>query len=322
MREECLEPKYPSVLKQTAWPCGTFSFSDELNPHDGNTGVRHFNPAIARVNGDTLLFTRRISYTPTKVKPSLSDHSTVSVWKIGADKQLSHVSNPSLPLRTPAENWDDPRVFSHNGKTYVSCCTWSHGPPGRQTIGLFNSSMQSVHRLCEPDCGHNCSSSKVEEKNWTYFVSENKLYLVYTIAPLKIYELDENFRTVCEYAPESSWEAQWKFGVPQGGTNPFLCGDELITFFHSYTAWKTTRRRYFMGALAFKASPPFSVTRFTPNPLLVGSESDLRELNGPLVVFPCGALFENHKWLVSFGINDEKCGWIEIPHDDLSKLMC
>lgn len=72
-----------------------------------------------------------------------------------------------------------------------------------------------------------------------------------------------------------------------------------------------------MGALAFEAKPPFKPVYVTPKPLLVGSQQDVWRDRKPLVVFPCGSVIENDTWLVTYGINDLKSGYIKIPHVDL-----
>ena len=76
-----------------------------------------------------------------------------------------------------------------------------------------------------------------------------------------------------------------------------------------------------MGCYAFEAKPPFAITRITEEPLLVGSQHDYWVDMKPVVIFPCAALLRGQKWLVSFGVNDLKCGWCEIPHIDLVQKM-
>jgi predicted GH43/DUF377 family glycosyl hydrolase len=76
-----------------------------------------------------------------------------------------------------------------------------------------------------------------------------------------------------------------------------------------------------MGAFAFEAKPPFAVTRITPEPLLAGSEDDLRTLGGPLCVFPCASVLRGDSFLVTLGVNDQSCAWIEIPVADLIEKM-
>jgi len=49
-------------------------------------------------------------------------------------------------------------------------------------------------------------------------------------------------------------------------------------------------------------------------PILYGNEYDERTLKdlSPLVVFPCGAIEKDGKFIVSFGFNDEKVGIIKV----------
>ena len=52
----------------------------------------------------------------------------------------------------------------------------------------------------------------------------------------------------------------------------------------------------------------------TNKPMLYASEKDERMYpeENPLVVFPCGAIIEDDKCLISLGINDEKTGILTI----------
>jgi predicted GH43/DUF377 family glycosyl hydrolase len=75
-----------------------------------------------------------------------------------------------------------------------------------------------------------------------------------------------------------------------------------------------------MGVYAFEARPPFRITRFAADPLLIGSEHDPVVGWSSLVVFPGGALYRDGKWLIVFGVNDCTSGWVEIPHNDLLAL--
>jgi predicted GH43/DUF377 family glycosyl hydrolase len=113
----------------------------------------------------------------------------------------------------------------------------------------------------------------------------------------------------------------WTHGDPRGGTPPVLVGKEYWSFFHSSLPWLHQKRRYFMGAYAIEAQPPFRITRMTSLPLLTGSKQDVWHPPQPLVVFPCGAIHRNKTWLISMGVNDLMSAWIEIPHDDLVHLM-
>jgi predicted GH43/DUF377 family glycosyl hydrolase len=113
----------------------------------------------------------------------------------------------------------------------------------------------------------------------------------------------------------------WEFGQMRGGSAPIKLGDEYLCFFHSSTPWTDKKRRYHMGAYTFRAKPPFNITRMTSRPILSGSKEDPWQEGLPLVVFPCGALMEGNKFVVSMGVNDYCSAWIKIPFDELEHLM-
>ena len=96
------------------------------------------------------------------------------------------------------------------------------------------------------------------------------------------------------------------------------------TFFHSYKQQSVpTRRRYYVGAMAFEPDPPFRVVMYTPVPILTGTRVETAAHPGSLVVvFPVGAKFNRiqQTWMVTSGINDSVCGYHLIPHADLVAL--
>ena len=69
-----------------------------------------------------------------------------------------------------------------------------------------------------------------------------------------------------------------------------------------------------MGHYTFEAKPPFRIIDILEDPIIWGNEKDFRYLPdfNPIVVFPCGAIYKNNNFYVSFGFNDEKTGIIKI----------
>jgi len=59
----------------------------------------------------------------------------------------------------------------------------------------------------------------------------------------------------------------------------------------------------------------------TPEPLLHGSQNDTWQQRKPLVIFPCGAIHKDGKWLVTCGVNDLKSAWVELSHESLLSKM-
>ena len=76
-----------------------------------------------------------------------------------------------------------------------------------------------------------------------------------------------------------------------------------------------------MGAYAFEAESPWRITRMSTLPILSGSRKEYWQDGLPLVVFPGGAMLQNGVWTVVYGVNDARCGWIQIPHQELLETM-
>jgi predicted GH43/DUF377 family glycosyl hydrolase len=224
------------------------------------------------------------------------------------------------------EQYEDPRVIYHAGKTYVACCNfvwyrikkWT----GAHQIIVEVDDKWDQKRRYDPVYGKNGKGLGLNvghEKNWVWFFHESKLQMIYGAHPHTVVEFDDQVRPTTVRRTDNT--VPWKCGEIRGGTPPVKVGNEYFTFFHSSLPWTSRYRRYFMGAYAFEARPPFHITRMTADPLLIGSQNDPWVDKKPLVIFALGSLFRDDKWLVTFGVNDLKCGWIDIPHDDLLEKL-
>ena len=156
------------------------------------------------------------------------------------------------------------------------------------------------------------TSNTVHQKNWTWFIYEDKLMLEYRMNPHVVLEIDPvKGKVIAEHKHFQDISEEWKFGECRMGSNPILKDDGFYHgFFHSSLNWKNSKKRYFMGYYKFNAKPPFEIVKISKKPLLYGNEYDERILedNSPLVVFPCGSVEKDDKFIVSFGFNDEKIG--------------
>lgn len=84
------------------------------------------------------------------------------------------------------------------------------------------------------------------------------------------------------------------------------------------------RRRYVAGFYGFQARPPFAPFLLSGEPVLTPEIEGLPQhfpRLSPLnerVVFPCGVAFlPNQRWLVSYGMHDERCAIRELDHATL-----
>ncbi len=299
----------PGFREQTKWESGQFNLTLTAD-------ICHFNCGLVRDNSNTLWLLAR-KWDKTNVP---AWHSSMNAYRL--DDKLNPVAQVELKShkRDHSEQHEDARVVWHNGAFWVSYCSWSrYGQySAKQIFAAFDPDW-TFQRTIHPKYGKNLLTDPGVEKNWIWFNHDGAWYFVYQFAPHIVVRVG-NEVPVAEHKTDT--KPKWDYGEIRGGTPPVRVGDEYVSFFHSSLPWKNLQKRYYAGAYAFEAKPPFRITKMTSEPLLSGSDKDSRTLGGPPVIFPCGALLEKDKWLVTFGVNDETCGWVKIPNKDLEKNLC
>lgn len=313
------EQDIPRFEDQTNFECGIFPL-----PY-GEDNRLYFNPTVVTVNGEDWLIVRNCQIEPHK-QPPYNSFSKLTRYRILSDTELGPGTDIPLPLgRTKLEQWEDPRIFNSGTKLWLTCTnfiqrkTYAH-----QTMAVLDHqwNILGINHPVYGNNGHDLWANKGHEKNWTWFLHEDEVYMIYNIEPHTIVKCDSAASPVDTMTTELEKDI-WFYGQRRGGSNPIRIGDEYFAFFHSSTPWWNGRRRYYMGAYAFEAKPPFRITRSSTIPLLYGSAHNRRVLEFPLVIFPGGSLYDEEKQehFVVFGVNDFESGWIRIPHKDLLSTM-
>jgi len=312
----------PSFVSQTPWPSGYFSL-----PHTPHTV--YFNCGVVDYRNSLYLFTRRWRYHLRDPHWAASGNSSdLVIFQLDSSMRPTGVPLiPALPRRSQLEQWEDPRVMlGTDNRLYASFGTWTHKQPWpfHQIFTRLSPDLRFIEAVDDIAYGGNGSlprNGTAPEKNWTWFQHEGLWHCRYSINPSDVF-------VVRGGRAHTHWRQRevklpWTHSAPlRGGTPSVRVGNEYISFFHSHLPWKEKRRRYFMGAVAFAATPPFALTRIVREPLLAGSEEDVMTLPNALpCIFPNGALLRSNEWLVTFGVNDEACGWIKIPHAALEERL-
>lgn len=266
-----------------------------------------FNSSIFEFNNKKYIMTRNSRFV-TKLMTlnwlRLYEYDTLNEIKLNIKEEVDF------------EQYEDPRVLVHNDRIYVSCATYVHNAFHlvHQKMLVFDKNFNHIDNI-HLDYGFNGGSLKEStgiEKNWTFFVYKDRLMCVYKLYPHTVLEFDWTGKLLTEYITHNNFK--WNYGPPRGGANPIYKDGFYYSFFHSHTYWGNGKRRYFMGMYKFNANPPFDVVEVKSDPILFGNEKDERIYNehNPLVVFPCGAILEDDKFVVSFGLNDEKTAIITL----------
>jgi predicted GH43/DUF377 family glycosyl hydrolase len=216
-----------------------------------------------------------------------------------------------IPKEYENEDHEDARMIWHNGEICVSYTMWRRAvsPEGRWLympridVAMLNENFTFNRKFTPTFMGN----GKIAEKNWTFFSHDKELLFCYDFENHIIGRIDSDCK--CSQVAKIPG-IKWGYGTIRGSTPPVRISDtEYLSFFHSRKndPGPPHKIRYYAGAYCFEAKAPFRITRFTEQPLLVGSEKD-QQWDGKLAcVFPCGLVVRGDTAYVSAGSNDMEC---------------
>lgn len=282
----------------------------EIVPFNYTARNFQFNSCIFQFNQKTYILTRNF----VKLLRNVSVNK-LRLYEFETMKEIDLIINSTYE----DEQYEDPRAFVHNNRLYVSCAIHIYGDRSliHQKILVFDENFKHVDSISirYGKNGKSILENTGVEKNWTFFVQDDKLMCIYKISPHTVLHLDWDGTVICEYKTHFDVKSKWILGECRGGANPILKDGFYHSFFHSSVPWKRTRRRYVMGKYSFEPIAPYRIVNISTEPILWGNESDQMILpnDNPLVIFPCGAIIDDkNRFVVSFGLNDEKTGIITI----------
>lgn len=240
---------------------------------------------------------------------------------------LSERLEPGISVRLRLDHkWathgrEDPRLFIYQGRLHVGYIgvSGTNGPThclyARLTDDL------KVEQIFYPEFG----ARAAWEKNWTWFEWSGELFAVYSISPHVVLHV-VNDRA--EEFARQEWQPRWSGGLLRGGASPVLVGDEHWHWFHGKVdkgkplpTGRAERATYSIGVYAFEAQPPFRPTRYTPAPILWADPRTRPAGFWCDCVFPCGAVLDGEKWVVSAGVHDTHVALYEFDARTVEKAL-
>jgi predicted GH43/DUF377 family glycosyl hydrolase/GR25 family glycosyltransferase involved in LPS biosynthesis len=245
-----------------------------------------YQGSIVAHRGRMLLAVRRdgVSGAEIHLRALAEDRTVEDAWHVSCAHPLAALGQ------------EDARLFVHQGRLHVSFHGLSRDSAGAPRVTVLLARLSADERRAEDIWAPFYEHARDWEKNWAFFeAGDSSLCCVYSIEPHVV------LRVEGEHAYEigrTSGGLRWDFGQLRGGAPPVRVGDEYYHWFHG--ARLESSGYYTLGVYTFSAQPPFQVTRFAPRPLL---EPEMRPGEKP-VVFPCGAMLRDGRWLVSYGHND------------------
>lgn len=290
-----------------------------------------YNPSLTKTDYGLLLSFRYHPY------PNQLWISQVGVVLL--DEFLEPISTPDiLKMRTelgsliPSQS-EDARLFTHKNHIYIvyNDNVDVINPTAKQRRDMFIAEISFANghfitinpkKMIYPEKVVKRNLEKgwtaTWEKNWTPFVYNDIIYMIYSIDPFEV--IRPNLKTgQCELVNLSYPSHDWKLGSPRGGTPAILIDGEYLAFFHSQSLYessckqkKSSRRNqkihYLMGAYTFSAEPPFELTSISTSPII---EDGFYTMPNPYkkVIYPGGLVEDDSKIHIAYGRDDNQI-WI------------
>jgi hypothetical protein len=293
--------------------------------------VRAFNPALIREN-DGWLFAYRMV-----IEPELKRQ--IALCRL--DQNLRVMNGTQVPftdwIRFPGENkasqattwFADPRLYRLGGRLFIYWNSGWHEPQNQQF--LHEVDPISLRPLGAPRELVLSGPRQKLEKNWSLFEHDGRVYGIYSVNPHRVLSLsmaDEGVITCTDVEPpmtNAGGYAQAHGGL-RGGAPPCKLGDHFYSFCHSIEN-DPVGYRYVAAVYRFQARPPFAPTDMARAPLSIEVPADLRrqlpKLNEAVgnVLYPAGAVYHEGNWMLSIGIDDERCAIALLNHQEVLETL-
>jgi predicted GH43/DUF377 family glycosyl hydrolase len=232
---------------------------------------------------------------------------------------------PASGLPDRATAWfADPRLYRLGGKLFVHWNSGWHEPENFQFLQEIDpGSLQPRGEARELRLR---GARRPLEKNWSFF-GDGPFYALYSLMPQRVLEFSLAGTGPIEFCEVASmaWEGgdyAGRFGELRGGTPPQRVGGDYFGLGHSVSG-TPSHYRYVAAAYRFSATAPFALTGGPAGPLPVGLGLGPQRAYSPLnpaiaeVIYPCGAAYTDDRWVVSFGLNDERCALARFTHAEV-----
>jgi predicted GH43/DUF377 family glycosyl hydrolase len=167
------------------------------------------------------------------------------------------------------------------------------------------------------------------EKNWCFFSESDVPCFIYRTQPVTILaKLNDKFVLDRDYS--DSRHFNWPFGEIRGGAPAIKVDGIYYHFFHSsafadpysQTEENGVGRIYYMGCYTFQfENDEFKLLSQSRIPLEMGDYTQPVELWRNAAVFPCGVVFEDGKFIISYGWADYKLKLLTIDKKELIDLL-
>ena len=233
-----------------------------------------------------------------------------------------------LPPGSNIPRWfADPRQVRLGGSIFLQWNSGWHEPQNAQFLQQLD--VDAMGPIGPARELHLIGPRRVIEKNWMLF-GNDPYFAVYSVCPHRIltFSLDTHGGIDCLEVEGTAWIDSYAdlFGEIRGGAPPIRDGDGFVSFCHSVYG-EAGDYAYEATAYRFATAFPFRPTHvpFSTLPLMSGSAFPRRlpPLNPEIrtVIYPVGAQLDGDRWIISLGLDDERCAIVALTRSEVSAIL-
>ncbi len=290
----------------------------EWSSHSDPALTRIFNPGLMRDGAGWLLAYRSVGEPDQHRRIALcrlnEEFEVVAGTAVPFSDQIRFEQPELYPAQ--ATTWfADPRLYRLQGRCFVYWNSGWHEPRNAQFLQEFD-----PVTLCPVGAPRELTlwgARQKLEKNWALFEHGGDVFAVYSVNPHRVMTASLAGHGAIEFAdvgqPVANAGGYAKAnGGLRGGSPPVRQGESYVSFCHSIEN-DPQGYRYVAAVYRFAATPPFLPLQLPAQPLPLAIPESARrklpKLNPAVgeVVYVSGAAWHDGRWVISFGIDDERC---------------
>jgi hypothetical protein len=290
--------------------------------------VRAFNPGLL-CDGDGWIFAYRIVGPDGLRRIGLCRLDGALRVNFGSQQPFSdHVRfAPGHGLPEIATQWfADPRLYRLGGQLYIYWNSGWHEPGNHQFVQALDPA--TLRPVGHPRELLLRGGRQKLEKNWTFFEHPSgTLHALYSILPHCVlqFTLAGDGPVVFEEVVTTNWALEAYppcHGGLRGGAPPQFAEGDYSVFCHSVHDG-AGGYRYAAAVYRFAATYPFQPVHQPSKPLALAAGLTGRRVHPRLnpavaeVIYPCGAARDGDRWVVSHGLDDERCAISILSEDEV-----
>lgn len=189
--------------------------------------------------------------------------------------------------------YQDPRFFVFNNKLYISMTKLNKILPKMVVVDYDNNIEYNFPYL------NNIKGIDHAEKNWQFFQYLNKYYLLYSIYPFIIYEIDKNFNII-KKIKETIWKHKY-VEILRCSAPPIFINGVFYCIVHSFDINSSKYNTYFITF-----NEKFDILGYTLYPLY--------DNNIYNIIFSTGFIYNklNNNFIIFSGVEDKYINLVEV----------